>query len=42
MTSVGNQLYTTANRSLKIWDIESMKLVSDLAGKTGAGKVVAF
>lgn len=30
VATYGNQLYSTSNKSLKIWDLESMKLLSDL------------
>jgi len=42
MTSVGNQLYSTANRSLKIWDIETMKVLSELPERIGMVKAIAF
>ena len=42
LTSVGNQLYSTANRSLKIWDLETMKITSDLQDKIGIVKALVF
>ena len=42
MAAVGNQLYSTADKSLKIWDIETMKHVSDLPEKIGMVKVIAY
>jgi WD40 repeat protein len=27
---VGNQLYSTSNKSLRIWDLETMNVVSDI------------
>jgi len=42
MTAVGNQLYSTADKSLKIWDIETMKYVSDLPEKIGLVKAIAY
>lgn len=30
LASVGNQLYSTSNKSLKIWDLETMQVVSDI------------
>ena len=42
MTSVGNQLYSAAARSLRIWDVGTMKLLSDLAEKIGVIKAIAF
>jgi WD40 repeat protein len=34
MASAGNQLYTTSNKSLKIWNLENMTCVSDIAAHT--------
>jgi len=42
MTAVGNQLYSTADKSLKIWDIETMKYVSDLPERIGLVKAIAY
>ena len=42
MTSVGNQLYSAAARSLKIWDVSQMKLLSDLSDRIGVIKAIAF
>ena len=42
MTSVGNQLYSAAARSLRIWDVGTMKLLSDLTEKIGVIKAIAF
>ena len=42
MTSVGNQLYSAAARSLRIWDISTMTLLSDLENKIGVVKAIAF
>lgn len=42
MTSVGNQLYSAAARSLRIWDVGSMRLLSDLTEKVGVIKAIAF
>jgi len=42
MTSVGNQLYSAAARSLRIWDISQMRLLSDLTDKIGVIKAIAF
>ena len=41
MTSVGNQLYSAAARSLKIWDLSTMRLLSDLSDKIGVIKSIA-
>ena len=42
MTAVGNQLYSAAARSLRIWDISTMTLLSDLENKIGVVKAIAF
>lgn len=42
MTSVGNQLYSAAARSLKIWDLSTMRLLSDLSDKIGVIKSIAL
>lgn len=42
MISVGTHLYTSANKSLKIWDVETMKYISDLPEKIGMVKALAF
>ena len=42
MTSVGNQLYSAAARSLRIWDVNTMQLLSDLPDKIGVVKAIAF
>lgn len=42
MTSVGTHLYTSANKSLKIWDVETMRYISDLPEKIGLVKAIAF
>ena len=42
MTSVGNQLYSAAARSLRIWDISTMRLLSDLSDKIGVIKSIAL
>ena len=42
MTSVGNQLYSAAARSLRIWDISTMSLLSDLTDKIGVIKAISF
>lgn len=40
IASVGNQLYTASNKSLKIWDLENMSQISDIAAHKGAIKSV--
>jgi len=42
MTSVGNQLYSAAARSLRIWDVSTMSLLSDLTDRIGVIKAIAF
>jgi WD40 repeat protein len=42
MTSVDNLIYSSANKSLKIWDIESMKYISELPEKIGLVKSMMF
>ena len=42
MTSVGNQLYSAAARSLRIWDLSTMQVLSDLTEKIGVIKAIAF
>lgn len=42
MTSVGNQLYSAAARSLRIWDVNTMQILSDLTDKVGVVKAIAF
>lgn len=32
---MGNQLYSTSNKSLKIWDLETMQVVSDIQAHQG-------
>ena len=40
--AVGNQLYSTADKSLKIWDLETMKYIADLPEKIGLVKAIAY
>lgn len=42
MTSVENQLYSAAARSLRIWDIGTMRLLSDISDKIGVIKSIAL
>lgn len=43
MTSVGTHIYSSANKSLKIWDVETMNYISDLQiEKIGLVKAIAF
>ena len=42
MTSVDNLLYSSAAKSLKIWDLETMKYISDLPEKIGLVKSLLF
>jgi WD40 repeat protein len=42
MTSVDNLLYSSAAKSLKIWDLETMKYISDLPEKIGLVKSMLF
>ena len=41
MISVNNQLYSAAARSLRIWDLDTMSLRSDLTDKIGVIKAIA-
>lgn len=40
MATMGNLLYTSSNRSLKIWDIESMECISDIQAHSGPIKSI--
>ena len=42
MTSVGNQIYSAAARSLKIWDVSTMRLLTELTDKIGVIKSIVF
>jgi WD40 repeat protein len=35
MAQCGNQLYSSSNKSLKIWDFENMQIVSDIQAHNG-------
>lgn len=41
LASVGNQLYSTSNKSLKIWDLERFTTVSDISVNQGIIKSLA-
>lgn len=40
VASVGNQLYSASNKSLKIWDLDGMTQISDIGAHKGAIKSV--
>ncbi len=42
MTSVDNLLYSSAAKSLKIWNIETMQYISDLPEKIGVVKCMQY
>lgn len=42
LASVGNQLYSTSSRSLKIWDLDNMNCISDIGAHSSFIKAVAI
>lgn len=42
LASVGNQMYSTSNKSLKIWDLEKMQVVSDIQAHSGLIKCMTI
>ena len=40
MDSIGNFLYTTSYKYFKVWDVNTMKMVSDITAHMGAIKCV--
>jgi hypothetical protein len=36
--SIGNLLYTTSMKNLKVWDLNTMQLISDIKAHTGVIK----
>jgi WD40 repeat protein len=42
MTSVGTHIYSSAHRSLKVWDVETMKIISELPEKLGLVRAITF
>ena len=42
LASVGNQLYSTSNKSLRIWDLEKMQVVSDISAHNGFIKCLSI
>ena len=40
LATLGNQLYSSSNKSLKIWDLETVKCISDISAHSTFIKVI--